>query len=47
LRAGVNTLRAVRALAIGVVLGLAAGIAPGPLLALVIGARDGSDLRAG
>jgi threonine/homoserine/homoserine lactone efflux protein len=37
----------VRELAIGVVLGLAAGVAPGPLLALVVGAALERGFRAG
>ena len=36
-----------RELAIGVVLGLAAGVAPGPLLALVIGAALERGFQAG
>jgi threonine/homoserine/homoserine lactone efflux protein len=47
LRVPVNSLRAVRELAIGVVLGLAAGVAPGPLLALVVGAALERGFRAG
>ena len=46
-RRAATSLPPVRELAIGVVLGLAAGVAPGPLLALVVGAALDRGFKAG